>query len=147
LAESLLKDDFFLYEYYNMIHYILLITIYYLLYEYNIEKLTISDFYNNHCSSLNIDKECINNLDMCADKDTNNSDCDVCVTNFLQYVCTDHNIVSNYCNIKKQCDDILSVCNNDCTNDCLKNNINTISSVCTDQTYVNNYFANNCKFT
>ena len=68
-----------------MIYYILLlIIIYYLLYEYNIEKLTISDFYNNYCSILNIDNDCINNLDVCADKDTSNYDCNNCVTNFLQ---------------------------------------------------------------
>ena len=131
-----------------MIYYILLlIIIYYLLYEYNIEKLTISDFYNNECSSLIIDKECINYLYICEDKDTKEDDCNNCVRNYLQPVCTDHNIVSNYCNIKKQCDNILSLCNNKCNNNCLDEYRDVISSVCTDQTYVDKYFNNKCKFT
>ena len=131
-----------------MIYYILLlIIIYYLLYEYNIEKLTISDFYNNECSSLIIDKECINNLYICEDKDTKEDDCNNCVRDHLQSVCTDHNIVSNYCNIKKQCDNILSLCNNNCNNNCLDEYRDVISSVCTDQTYVDKYFNNKCKFT
>ena len=61
-------------------------------------------------------------------------------------ICDDHNIVSNYCRIKKECDDVLSLCNSDnCNNTCHSKHRNVISTVCRDHNYIQNYFKRGCQ--
>jgi len=130
---------------YYLIFIIFIFLIIYL-HNYNIENLTIGDFYNTDCSA-NINDFCINYLGICEDEDTQTEACNSCVNNIFKNICDDHNIVSNYCRIKKECDDVLSFCNSDnCNDNCHSEHRNVISTVCRDHNYIENYFNRGCTF-
>ena len=126
-------------------YYLIFIFLMIYLHNYNIENLTIGDFYNTDCSAKN--DFCINYLDMCEDKDTKTGACNICVNNFFKNICDDHNIVSNYCRTKSHCDDVLSLCDSDNCNDiCHNKNRDIMSTVCRDHNYIENYFNRGCTF-